>query len=85
MCEFEKEKFENCAITTFDGIFCDKCKKYFYINKTDHLCYSNKEKNDFYKCASTNNNGEYCSVCEEGYFVGYIDHKCTTMEGCDFS
>ena len=44
MCELEKEKFENCAITTFDGIFCDKCKKDFYINKTFHLCYSHKEK-----------------------------------------
>ena len=85
MCELEKENFENCKITTFEGQFCDKCKNDFYINKTNHLCYSNKEKNFFYKCIYTSDNGNYCSVCAEGYYIGYIDHKCTTMEGCDIS
>ena len=84
-CELEKENFENCKITTFDGQFCDRCKNDFYLNKTDYLCYSNKEKNDFYKCEYTSYDSTYCSVCEEGYYVGYIDHKCTTMEGCDIS
>ena len=85
MCELEKEKFENCQITNFEGTSCDKCKNNFYLNKTDHLCYSNKEKNDFYKCIYTSDDGDHCIACSEGYFIGYIDHKCTTMEGCDIS
>ena len=84
-CELYKENFENCKITNYDKLYCDICKTGFYINKTDHLCYSNNEKNDFYKCKSTNDNGEYCLFCVEGYFIGYIDHKCTTLEGCDIS
>lgn len=84
-CEIEKENFENCKITNYEGNSCDSCKKNFYINRTDHLCYTNTEKNDFYKCINLRENEEYCIVCEEGYFLGYIDHKCTTIDGCDIS
>ena len=30
----------------YEGWFCEKCKDDFYLNQTDHLCYSNKEYGD---------------------------------------
>ena len=84
-CEIETDYFKNCKYTTNDGKICERCRNYFYYNKSDHLCYSNSNKDNFYKCEYTFNEGEYCIKCVEGYYLGYIDHKCTKIEGCYIS
>lgn len=84
ICEIAKGNLTNCK-NSYDGIICDECKNNFYLNKTDNLCYSNKEYNSFYKCAITEQNSENCIKCINNYFLGKIDHKCTTMKGCSLS
>ena len=85
VCLEYKDNFENCKSTSYDGGYCFWCKKGFYNNQTDHLCYSNKEKNNFYKCTLSDTQGKYCIGCEDKYFIGYTDHKCSKIEGCDKS
>ena len=55
--------------SSYDGKYCDKCKKGFYINRNDDSCYSNKEPGDFYKCGISN--GETCIECIDGFYLGY--------------
>ena len=74
----------NCK-NSYDGIICDECKNNYYLNKSDNLCYSNKDLNIFYKCAMTDLNGEYCTKCIDNYYIGYIDKKCTNIKGCERS
>ena len=83
-CEIQDGILENCKISSKNGD-CEKCKNNYYLNRTDNLCYNNKEKGNFYKCASTDIDGEFCVQCIEGYHLGYIDYKCSTIEGCDLS
>ena len=83
-CIIAENKFENCKYG-YDDKYCEKCKKDFYLNKTDHLCYSNKEKGSFYKCIETDLTGEHCEKCDEDYFLGYKDYKCSKIKGCDIS
>ena len=83
-CKFEEGNFTNCKYS-YNGKYCELCKKDYYLNKSDTLCYSNKEINNFYKCIYTNYKGEYCTKCENGYFLGYKDHKCSKIENCDVS
>ena len=42
-CNSTKDKFENCRIT-LDGEICSDCKKKYYLNITDRLCYDNTKK-----------------------------------------
>ena len=86
LCESEKENFENCKFTDYTGQVCDRCRDdVYYINLTNHLCYSNEEQGDFYKCIYTDEAGEKCAGCSNGYYLGAKDNKCTTFDGCNFS
>ena len=84
-CEKEKTNFENCKMSDEKGEICEMCRDDFYYNKSDYLCYSNKEPGKFYKCQYTFNDGEHCIRCIKNYYLGYLDHKCTTVEGCYIS
>ena len=77
--------FENCKSTDYEGTYCYKCKNHYYINQTDHLCYSNTEKNDLYKCTRLDSSGKFCVSCENDYYYGFNDHKCSLIEGCNRS
>ena len=72
-------KFKNCKLT-FNGYQCSSCKKGFYFNNTDSLCYDNNIKNKYYKCSRVY--AGICNECEEGYFFGYGDYKCSKIEFC---
>ena len=85
VCLEYKKNFENCKSTSYDGEYCFWCKKGFYNNQTDHLCYSNEKKNNFYKCTLSDTQGKYCIGCEDKYFIGYTDHKCSKIDGCEIS
>ena len=83
-CKKAERNFTNCN-NSYNGKYCDSSKKDYYLNKSDYLCYSNKEENNFYKCEYTNYYGEYCSKCENNYYLGYEDHKCSKIKNCDAS
>ena len=83
-CKKAEGIFYNCKVGYSDS-FCESCKKEYYHNKTDYLCYSNEEEGPFYKCARTDLSAEYCAECIEGYYIGYIDKKCSAIEGCALS
>ena len=57
--------------------------KIFYINRKDHLCYSNEEEDEFYKCAMTDISGENYFDCAEDYYLGIKDFKCSKVEDCN--
>ena len=76
--------FNNCK-SGHPEFLCETCKKDYYLNFTDHLCYSNEEKGLYFKCAATDIFTELCSECVEGYYLGTKDNKCTSMEGCALS
>ena len=73
------DTFKNCKIT-LDGEVCSLCKKHYYLNITDNMCYNNSKKNEFYKCTKVV--GQKCQSCEEGYFYGYEDYKCNKIANC---
>lgn len=79
LCKLDEGKFKNCRIT-LEGVFCAACKKNFYLNLTDNLCYDNTKKDEFYKCTRVSSN--QCKDCEEGYYYGYNDYKCNKIENC---
>ncbi len=79
VCKQADDKFKNCRLT-LEGVFCAACKKNFYLNKSDNLCYDNTQKNEFYKCSIST--GKICQDCEEGYYYGYNDYKCSKIENC---
>ena len=84
-CFLGEDKFQNCKIANEILSHCFNCKKDFYLNQTDNLCYSNKEKGDFYKCEITNYNSEKCFRCIKGYYLGYKYNRCSIIRGCEFS
>ena len=84
-CFFADNELQNCKIVTYYPNKCFLCKKDFYLNQTDNLCYSNIEKGDFYKCEITNYNSKECFRCIEGYYLGYKYHRCTIINGCEYS
>ena len=76
--------FNNCKRGD-EEFYCFACKNDFYLNQSDHLCYSNNDTNltgGFYKCAETDSLAEGCIKCVEGFYIGRIDHNCSTIEGC---
>ena len=84
-CLIAEGNFTNCKYSVLDANYCERCKNDFYINETNHLCYSNKENEKFYKCAVNYANSDICDICIKGYHLGYIDKKCSKIEGCDIS
>ena len=82
-CNIAENIFDKCKIG--NEYHCIKCKNDFFLNKTDYLCYSNKDYNNFYKCAIINSEKNYCEECIEGYYLGKKDNKCSTIVGCDLS
>ena len=78
-CKLAEDKFKNCRIT-LEGAHCAACKKNFYLNLTDNLCYDNTQKDNFYKCSRVNSGK--CSECEDGYYFGYDDLKCSKIKNC---
>ena len=84
-CKISEGNFNNCKSSSNEE-FCQECKNDFYLNQSDHICYSNKnEKGDFYNCALTNPTGEKCMTCIDNYYLGKLDNKCSTIEGCQIS
>ena len=83
-CKIAEGNFTNCKSSN-NMIYCENCKDDFYLNQSDHICYSNKEKNNFYKCAISDIFGEKCMTCIDNYYLGAIDNKCSTIEGCEIS
>ena len=75
MCLKIQPGFENCKSTDYSWIYSHKGKNNFYINQTDHLCYSNTEKNDLYKCTRLDLSGDFCVSCENDYYHGIKAHK----------
>ena len=74
--------FKNCKIADDAGKICTLCKNDFYLNKTNNLCYSNKEYGKFYKCKISSSNANICEECISGYYLGYKDKKCTHTAAC---
>ena len=87
ICKYSiDDKFKNCKISSYMGYNCASCKKDYYINQGDSLCYSNKNETDiFYKCESSDFFGEKCEICENNYFLNDGDKKCSKIENCKFS
>ena len=86
-CEKAEGIFKNCKRGD-DEFYCFACKNDFYLNQTDHLCYSNNDSNltgGLYKCAETDSLAEGCIRCTEGYYIGRKDHNCSSIEGCILS
>ena len=79
ICKETDNKFKNCRLT-LEGVFCADCKKNYYLDLSDRLCYDNTKVNEFYKCTKVSN--KVCQDCEEGYFYGYNDNKCNKIENC---
>ena len=81
----EDDKFENCKKADDNGKICVLCHNDFYLNKTNNLCFSNKEYGQFYKCKTSSDNSEGSNICIEcvpEYYLGYEDRKCTHTIGC---
>ena len=78
----DEEKFKNCIKADNDGKICALCKNDFYLNKTDNLCYSNKEYGKFYKCKYSSDTSNICIECLPGFYLGYEDRKCTHTVPC---
>ena len=84
-CKMDLENYKHCK-RAYEGWFCELCKDDFYLNQTNHLCYSNKEYGKFYKCEKTEyQNMNRCSKCIKNYYLGYKDNKCTNINGCILS
>jgi len=83
ICNVTEGKLKNCRITV-EGEYCGSCKKNFYLNMTDSLCYDSTQKVEFYKCSRTSSSGT-CFQCEDGYYFGYEDLKCSKIENCAMS
>ena len=77
--------YENCRITSYNGDYCAYCKKNYYNNQSDHLCYYNNETNNFYKCSNTDETATLCIKCENNYHIAIKDNKCTNVEYCQMS
>lgn len=75
----EEGKFYDCKQKDRYSNRCAQCRSDFYLNITDHLCYSNK-KEPYYKCSIVNYNE--CSDCISGYYFGTEDKKCSKVIGC---
>ena len=79
----DQKKFENCKTSNEEEEFCTSCKKNYYLNLTDRLCYPNTLKNNFYKCIQTDpNNDQNCFSCEDNYYLSSINKKCSQYFGC---
>lgn len=84
--ETGENKFKNCKVALYMGYRCTKCKKNYYINQGDSMCYSNTNETDiFYKCESSDFFGDQCEKCIKDYFLNYGDKKCSKIENCKFS
>ena len=83
-CKIGENNFKNCKSGDSTS-FCESCKDDFYLNKTDNLCYSNKDYGPYYKCSVTDINSGECFDCIEGYYFGIEDKKCSLIEGCAIS
>jgi len=83
-CVIADGDYEHCK-SGYKGWLCLECKDDYYLNMTNHLCYSNLEDNNFYKCIVSDSNAEFCSNCEKNYYLGKKDKKCTNIIGCDLS
>ena len=82
-CMDEETIFKGCRIVNRYDEYCSFCKKDFYLNRTDNLCYSNKNFGNFYKCAITDIYGKQCDVCENGYYYSGKYSICSSIEGCE--
>jgi len=71
--------YMGCKVS-WTGYKCGSCKKGYYFNNTDSLCYDNNAKNKYFKCSRVY--AEICNECEDGYFYEYGTHKCTLIEFC---
>ena len=86
-CEISENIFKNCKRGD-EEFYCFACKNDFYLNQTDHLCYSNNNTHlarGLYKCAETDSLAEGCIRCIDGYFIGRKAHNCSKIEGCILS
>ena len=81
----EEDKFENCKKADDNGKTCLLCHNDFYLNKTNNLCFSNKEFGKFYKCKTSSDistGSDICIECNSEYYLGYEDRKCVHTVGC---
>ena len=83
-CVVTDEEYEHCK-SGYKGWLCLECKDDYYLNMTNHRCYSNLEDNNFFKCIATDSTAKYCSECVKNYYLGKKDKKCTNIIGCDVS
>ena len=77
--------YKHCRIVYTSSLYCSDCKNGFYLDDSDHLCYSNDDTTDeLMKCknAKTNSEGKKeCYNCESPYYISE-DHKCCMSPGC---
>lgn len=78
--ESDDKIFKGCKHSSYDGKHCSGCKKDFYLNSTDNLCYDNSKEGPTYKCSFMT--PEYCLGCTDGYYLGYEDKKCSKIAHC---
>ena len=83
-CLEMKDIFLNCKYTCDLGDKCCACKKDYYLNSTDSLCYDNSKEGPFYKCAYVNEE-QKCEYCIDNYYLGDYEKKCTKVEYCKIS
>ena len=85
-CVSDEGIFKNCKYSDYLALNCEECKRDFYLNKSDNLCYSNLDEDSlFYKCSRTDSLGQNCYMCNEGYYTGSKDRKCNKNYGCAIS
>ena len=80
-CMEMNDIFLNCKYSCPLGDKCCECKKDYYLNSTDSLCYDNTKEGPFYKCAYVNEE-QNCEYCIEDYYLTTFDKKCNKVEGC---
>ena len=77
------DEFKNCK-NGCEDLYCQECKKNYYLSQKDNICHNNTEKNQFYKCALSDREGEYCIKCEgDDYFLSYENNLCIDCDGCN--
>ena len=77
-----KDEFKNCR-RGFKDLYCEECKKNYYLNQKDNLCHSNTLKDKMYKCALSDKKGTSCIRCEEDFFLSYHNNLCIDTDGCN--
>ena len=71
----------NCVDADGYTGFCKKCKDFYYLDKKDGKCKSNRENNEYKYCTIAD---DICYSCEKDYYLG-PDNLCSSTKNCSES